>query len=336
MTNKLYKNKKEILKEIIYQLIPLIIAILLVFVEFPYYINAPGGIENLDKKVVIENEYDSKGSFNATFVSEYKANAIMMLYAYLNPNFDIYKKEEYIATNDTYEIMNYRNILEMEEANDNATVVAYQKANENITINKTDVYVTYVFEEAKTNIEAKDRLIAIDNKTFKDKEGLDEIIDTYNVGDKVSVKVINDDKEHIREAIIQGDETNKYIGLYITQDIDYSVDKDIKFKVASNESGPSGGLMMALEIYNELIEKDLTKGYLITGTGTIETDGSVGSISGVKYKLKSAVKKHAKVFFVPSGENYEEAKELKEKYNYKIEIVSVENIDDALNYLKEL
>ena len=75
----------------------------------------------MDKKVSIENEYKSEGSFNVVFVSEYKANAIMLLYSYLNPNFDIYKKEEYLATNETYEIMNYRNVLEMEEANDNAT-----------------------------------------------------------------------------------------------------------------------------------------------------------------------------------------------------------------------
>ena len=336
MTNKLYRNKKEILKEILDKLIPLIIAILLVFVEFPYYINAPGGIENLDKKVIIENEYDSKGSFNVVFISEYKANTIMMLYAYLNPNFDIYKKEEYLASNETYEIMDYRNTLEMEEANDNATVVAYQKAKENIEINKTDLYVTYIYSEAITDIEVKDKLISIDDNTFNNKQELNNIIDSYNVGDIVSVKVVNNDKEYTRTATIQGDDEDRYIGLYITQDIDFNVERNIKFKVASNESGPSGGLMMALEIYNELVAEDLTKGYTIAGTGTIDINGDVGSIGGVKYKLKSAVKKKVKAFFVPDGENYEEAKKLKEEYNYKIDIIPVKNIDDALNYLSSL
>ena len=49
---------------------------------------------------------------------------------------------------------------------------------------------------------------------------------------------------------------------------------------------------MALEIYNELIEEDLTKGYTIAGTGTLDINGDVGSISGIKYKLKSAEKEN--------------------------------------------
>jgi PDZ domain-containing protein len=224
----------------------------------------------------------------------------------------------------------------MEEANDNATVVAYQKAKENIKINKHDVYVTYVFPEAITDIEAKDKLISINDITFNDKQELDSIIDSFNVGDTVSVKVINDGKEKERKATIQCEDEDKYIGLYITQDIDYEVERNIKFKVADNESGPSGGLMMALEIYNELIEEDLTKGYAIAGTGTLDINGDVGSISGIKYKLKSAEKENVKIFFVPSGENYEEAKELKEKYNYKIDVIPVDNIEDALNYLSTL
>ena len=336
MTNKLYMKIKKILKENKWDILVMIIMVLSVTIEFPYYINAPGGIEPLDKKVIIENEHESEGSFNQVFVSEYKANAIMLLFSYLNPNFDIYKNDEYLAINETYETMNYRNVLEMEEANDNATIVAYQKANENIEINKTDIYVTYVFPEAITDIEVKDELISINGITFNNKEELDNVIDNFDVGEKVSVKVINDGKEYEREATIQCEDEDKYIGLYITQDIDYDVERNIEFKVADNESGPSGGLMMALEIYNELTREDLTKGYTIAGTGTIDTNGEVGSISGVKYKLKSAVQKKVKIFFIPAGENYDEAIELKQKYNYEIDIIPVENIEDALSYLATL
>ncbi len=336
MTNKLYIKIKELLKEYKWDILILLIVSLSVFYEFPYYINAPGGIENLDNKIVIKDEYESKGSFNVTFVSEYRANLLMMTYAYLNPNFDLYKIEEYLAPNETHEIMNYRNILEMEESIDNAVVVAYNKANEDITINKTDLYVTYIYKEANTNIEVGDKLISIDGIEFKDKEELDKVIDSHNIGDIIKIKVINEGKEYIREATIQGDEEDRYIGIYITHDIDYKVDRDIKFKVANNESGPSGGLMMSLEIYNSLTPNDITKGNIIAGTGTIDVDGNVGSISGIKYKIKSAVKKHADIFLVPAGENYDEAIELKEKYNYKIDIVPVENIGDAINYLNTL
>ena len=62
-----------------------------------------------------------------------------------------------------------------------------------------------------------------------------------------------------------------------------------------------------IEGCNNLTEEDITKGKKIVGTGTIEEDGSVGSIGGVKYKLNGAVRQKADIFLVPAGENYEEA-----------------------------
>ena len=49
-----------------------------------------------------------------------------------------------------------------------------------------------------------------------------------------------------------------------------------------------------------------------------------------------AVKEKADIFLVPSGDNYKEAKKLKEKNNYNIEIVEIKTFDDALNYLNKL
>ena len=91
--------------------------------------------------------------------------------------------------------------------------------------------------------------------------------------------------------------------------------------------------MLSLEIYNQLIVDDITHGYKIAGTGTIDEDGKIGTIGGVKYKLKGAEEDKAKVFFVPSG-NYDEAIKEKGNHNYKIEVVKVETIDDAINYMK--
>lgn len=54
--------------------------------------------------------------------------------------------------------------------------------------------------------------------------------------------------------------------------------------------------MTTLEIYNSLTDDDLTKGYKIVGTGTIDMEGNVGMIGGVKYKLKGAIKKKADIF----------------------------------------
>jgi len=89
-----------------------------------------------------------------------------------------------------------------------------------------------------------------------------------------------------------------------------------------------------LAIYNRLITEDLTSGKVIVGTGTIDSDGNVGPIGGVKYKLKGAEKEGAAIFFVPSGDNYEEALKEKKKHKYKIEVVEVKTLKDAIEYLK--
>ena len=47
-----------------------------------------------------------------------------------------------------------------------------------------------------------------------------------------------------------------------------------------------------------------------------------------------AVKNKADVFLVPK-ENYDEAIKVKEKKNYKIEIVKVETLKDAIDYLEK-
>ena len=91
--------------------------------------------------------------------------------------------------------------------------------------------------------------------------------------------------------------------------------------------------MLALEIYNQLIEEDITKGIKIAGTGTIDSDGNVGSIGGVKYKVAGADSDDAKIFFVPI-ENYEEAIKTKKEKKLDIEVVKVGTLVDAINYLE--
>ena len=118
-----------------------------------------------------------------------------------------------------------------------------------------------------------------------------------------------------------------------TFDIESNVNVQIDSK--ASESGPSGGMMMALMAYNAVTKQDLTNGLKIVGTGTIDLDGNVGEIGGVKYKLMGAVKNKADVFFVPV-ENYDEAIEVKNKKKYDIEVVKVATLKDAINYLEKI
>lgn len=73
------------------------------------------------------------------------------------------------------------------------------------------------------------------------------------------------------------------------------VDMDIE-----NIGGPSAGLMMSMEIYNQLTKEDETKGHHIAGTGTIDDEGKVGPIGGISQKVVAADKAGADIFFAPN------------------------------------
>ena len=91
--------------------------------------------------------------------------------------------------------------------------------------------------------------------------------------------------------------------------------------------------MLTLTIYNAISDEDIIKGRNISGTGTISSDGTVGEIDGVNYKIMGAAREGMDIAFVPSS-NYEEAVETKEKYNYDIEIIKVDTFDELVEYLR--
>ena len=62
----------------------------------------------------------------------------------------------------------------------------------------------------------------------------------------------------------------KVLGIAFYNIYDYEVTPKITFNFKEGESGASAGFMTSLAIYDTLIEKDLTHGLKIAGTGTID------------------------------------------------------------------
>lgn len=319
------KNK---LKEYKYLGLLIILFLLFFIIKLPYIIELPGGILNIDSKIESDIKVKTSGTLNMVYVSEIRATIPTYLISKLNNNWDLIKMEESISSNETIEEANYRNTMLLKEANDIATIVAYEKAGRKIKIKNKKLYITYIDPSSQTDLKIKDQILKIDNKKINNLEEIATIINNHNVNDTILVETDNGVK---KSKIIEID-GKKVIGVLIT--CDYDFDNEIRFKFNDKESGPSGGMMMTLAIYNYLTNDSLTKNRKIVGTGTIDINGNVGEISGIKYKLKGAVKNKTDIFIV-SEENYDEAIKLKEKNKYNIKIVSVKTIDEAIKYLKE-
>ena len=128
MFSKIYAKIKYYIKEN-YKFFLLLIALFFVFTfELPYYIDAPGGLIEVSSRIEVEGSTDSNGTFNLAYISEFKATIPTLIFAYFNNDWDIIKKEEVVALNETVEEIEYRNHLLLEEANQNAVIVADRKS----------------------------------------------------------------------------------------------------------------------------------------------------------------------------------------------------------------
>lgn len=331
MFNKIYVKIKQIISSNYLFIIGIIIGLFISLYEFPYYIESPGGVISVSSKIKIDGS-KSKGDFNMAYVADYKPTLFNLIRAKLNKDWDIEKKSNEKIDEEIY----IRDRLLLEEANQNAVILAYKKAGKDIQINKSDIYITYIYEEAKTDIQVGDKILKVDGEMIYEKLDLLESINNHDVGDKVLITVTNNNKIYERTAEVIEVDGIKLVGVMLSVINDYTVEPNIEFSFSKSESGPSGGLIMSLAIYNSLTSEDITGGKKIAGTGTIDTYGNVGSIGGVTYKIKGAVKDKVKYFLIPSGENYEEAMKLKSENNYDINIYPVSTFDEALEVLKNL
>ena len=323
---------KQYLKEN-YKFILSIILILVVFsIKFPYYIDAPGGITDMSEKIEI-NGYESEGSFNLAYVKEYRATIPTLIFSLFNKDFKVIKQDNVMLDTEDYESYEKRDKVLMDESISNAIYVAYKKANKYIKELSNKIVIIYVTESSNSDLKVGDEIISINNENIYTKDDVTKIVSNLPVGTKIDIKVKNNNKEYDRCAYVIEDDNNKMIGILISNLKEYETNPKVNVIVDENESGSSGGLITALSIYDSLVKEDITNGLKIVGTGTIDLDGNIGSIGGVEYKLKSAVKKKADLFIVPLGENYEEVLKLKKENNYDIEILGVSTFDEVIDYL---
>lgn len=337
MLIKFYEKLKEIIKENYLYISFIFMFTATCLAPLPYYIYNGGGTINVDKKVKIEDSYKINGSFNLCYVSEIRATLPSYLLAKVLPSWDLTPKEEITLNEDETDKDVYtRDRIFLDDANVNAIHLAYQKAEKDFTVTRTNHYIIYIDENAITNLKIGDIIKTVDQKLISSLEEIKEIVNKKEVGEQVAFTVERNKKIKECYATVYEINGNKYVGISMQTTYDYDTNPNISLKFSSNESGPSGGLLLTLSIYNHLIKEDITHGMKIAGTGTIDWDGNVGPIGGVKYKLNGAIKDKADVFIVPKGENYEEAISLQEKYNYKIKIIGVSTFEEALEKLEEM
>lgn len=314
--------------------IGLFLIMALFLVRFDYVIYTPGSLENLNDRIIVTPSNESKGSMNLTYVTSIPANIPNMLLSLIIPNWDIESLNNMRVEDESEKEIENRDKIYLKDTSYDAVIAAFKEANMKYEITSVDVTITYIYNIAKTNLKVGDVIKTINGVKITSFNSLINEVNKYEVGEKLIINVLRNNKIIECEATIVLEENKKMIGISLAELKNIKTNPEVKFVFKNNESGSSRGLMCALEIYNRITKYDITKGDIISGTGVIDENGNVGSIGGVKYKLKGAVNKHAKVFIVPS-DNYEEAISLKNKYKYDIEIIKADTLKNVIKALRE-
>jgi len=317
-----------------------IFLVLLNLIPTPYFLIIPGKAIDLSQNITVKNgEKDAKGCFLLTSTALVKANLLFCIYSFFDTNIKLKAKKEQLPGNMNQK--EYMEIMErlMQQSQMIAKIVALQKAGYHPEISGKGIIVNKILKNSplKGKLLPDDIITKINDKPIRTVEELSEIIKKYSLNQFIRIEFLRDNHLYsISTTLIELPNDNDVeeklgIGVYTTTfklqcKLPLKIDIDIgKIK------GPSAGLMIALEIMNQLTENDLTNGLIVAGTGNLKIDGKITEVDGIKQKIISAKKQKADIFLVPQ-KNYQEAL----KYSRNIKIIAVEDFKDAIMKLIKL
>jgi Lon-like protease len=316
-----------------------------IFFSLPYYVSKPGIAKELAPIIQVADGTEGKGSFMLTTVRMGRANIYSYFEAKLFDYVELYPVEAILHETETQDEYNARQLHMMAGSKLNAIEVAYKKAGYPVEYEYKGVYVVQVVPDmpADGKLRSGDRITQVDGQDFPSSESFIEYVGEKKAGDQVELTITREDKtKTVKVSVEPFKDDPKKIGIGISLVDDKEIIVNPKVTVKTDEiGGPSAGLMFSLEIYDQLMEEDFTKGYKIAGTGTIDAEGSVGPIGGIDQKIVAADKAGAEIFFAPNekgskNSNYKLAVKTAREIDSNMKIVPVDIIDDAINYLQKL
>ena len=330
----LYNIKKYFL------IIIIVIIIVINLIPTDYYLISPGQAINLSKNIIVENgEKDARGCFLLTSTTIVKANLLLYIYSFFDPNIDLKNKSENMIEGVDQE--EYIDIMEelMRESKMISKVVALKKAGYNPEISGKGIVIKKILENspAKNKLMPGDVIVKVNQYSVRTIEEFSNIIQGYTMNQIIRITFLRNNLTYSISVPLIELPTMDYgverlgIGMYATT---YNLQCKFPIKIEidlDKIKGPSAGLMIALEILNQLTENDLSNGLMIAGTGNLSVEGKITEVDGIKQKIISALKQKADIFLVPK-ENYQEAL----KFNQSIRVIAVENFDDVIMKLIKL
>ena len=303
-------------------------------------IDAPGVALSVEPMVNVPAQYrhTHKGTFILTTVF---SNAPILvgewMLARVNPTMLVVAPESVVPKNTTLQEQARQDYQMLDDSEATAITVGLRLAGYQTQMIGKGVRVDTILPEsrAKGILQTGDVITALNGEPIQTTDDLIEKVRAQSGINPVQLDVErNQARMELSVPLIPPASPSDTTKIGITIDsagYDFKPPFPVSIVTQKISGGPSAGLMFTLTVYNTLSAQDLTGGRKIVGTGTINLDGTVGPIGGVKQKVAAAESTGAQYFLCPVI-NYADAVSVART----IKVIKIATVQDALDFLHSL
>lgn len=222
---------------------------------------------------------------------------------------------------------------EMQRSQRVAAAVALRELGYDVRAEAAGALVEFVAPDAPAQgkLRSGDVVVEVDGETVRGPSALRNAIREAGTERDVRLRVERgDDDVRVGVRPRTGPEGAPIIGVVVSQAADIELPVDVEIDTG-NVGGPSAGLAFALGLMEQL-GRDVDRGNRVAVTGSLDLDGAVGQVGGLKQKTIAVDRGEFDVFLVPAGDNAAEAR----RHARDLRVVPVRSFQQALRALATL
>lgn len=307
------------------------LAVCLSVVELPLFVEAPGRARSVLPLIDVGGTptFESEGRLLMTTVNVGRLNAFEALAAWIDPQAVVIPEDVVIAPGQTDQEYERASRSQMDQSKIAAVAVALKVLTDYPDEHGPGVIVQDVLggAPAEGRLFPGDLITHVNGSALADVDQLRDVIGGAEAGGPVTLRVRpieGGDASTVEVSPTRVEGVDRpVIGIATVANFPYEVDIQ-----SGTIGGPSAGLMWALGVIEILTPEDLTDGRVIAGTGTVDLEGRVGRIGGVRQKVVGAEDAGAEVFLLPRGDLADAR-----GAGGSIELVPVDTVEQAMRFL---
>lgn len=313
----------------------------------PYYAQYPGGATPVNPLVGVpaDRAHAAKGRFLLTTVSlQHRPTVLESFRGWLDPDVDVYP-EEVVLGDSTPEQFRQVASQDIDNSKQVAVAVALRRLGFDVPRTGAGAIVETVREgtPARAFLSPGDVIIAAAGQPVAVVEDVMQAVAARQPGEVLALQLVSPDgtTRSVNVPLIPcppdvtcpgGGTAVMGVGLR-TRDERFELPFPVTIE-SEDIGGPSAGLAFALTVIDVLTPGELTgqDGRTIAVTGTIDANGTVGPIGGVRQKAAAVSEAGVEIFLVPAG-NLEAART---NADDDLQLVPVTDLESALAALAKL